>query len=96
MCVYVCVSVWCELCVCVNELCMCVSVVCVCEVCVYVCLCVCGVCLCVCVYVHGRVCVCVSVCARGVWSRAKMPDARKCGEGLSLRDLSSYVPNPTA
>ena len=81
-------------CVCVNELCMCVSVVCV--RCVCVCLSVCVWCVLVCVCMCMDVCVCVSVCARGVWSRAKMPDARKCGEGLSLRDLSSYVPNPTA
>ena len=32
------------------------------------------------------VCVCASMCVCGVRPRAKMPHARKCGEGQSMRD----------
>ena len=61
------------------------------------------VCVCVCVVVYVRVCVsvvcmygCVCVYACGVWSCAKMPDTRKCGEGRSLRDRLLHVPKRTA
>ena len=37
--------------------------------------------LCLCVR-----CVCVRVCVCGVRPRSKMPHARKCGEGQSMRD----------
>ena len=38
--------------------------------------------------------MCVYAC--GVWSCAKMPDTRKCGEGRSLRDLMLHVSKRTA
>ena len=62
------------------------------NLCVRVWLCMC---VCVCVSV---VCMygCVCVCAYGVWSCAKMPDTRKCGEGRSLRDRLLHVPKRTA
>ena len=63
----------------------------------------CVICVCVCVCVVVYVCVfllyvCIDVCvyACGVWSCAKMPDTRKCGEGRSLRDRLLHVPKRTA
>ena len=58
--------------------------------------------MCACVVVYVRVCVCVSVVCMygcvcvyvcGVWSCAKRPDTRKCGEGRSLRDRLLMSPN---
>ena len=57
-----------------------------------ICVCVCG---CVCVFLL-YVCIDVCVYACGVWSCAKMPDTRKCGEGRSLRDRLLHVPKRTA
>ena len=53
-----CVSLVCDVCVCVRA-CVCVSVVC--DVCVCVCMCVCA-CVCVVCDVYVRVCICVCVC----------------------------------
>ena len=96
---YACVWVHVRVCVCVYDACM---IVYICVVWVVskwdvwvwvICVCVCGcVCACVCVSVvcmYG--CVCVYVC--GVWSCAKRPDTRKCGEGRSLRDRLLMSPN---
>ena len=51
--------------------------------------------MCVCVFLL-RVCMDVCVSACGVWSCAKLPDTRKCGEGRSLRDRLLHVPKRTA
>ena len=50
---------------------VCVSKLCTDELCLWVCVCV---------------CVCASMCVCGVRPRSKMPHARKCGEGQSMRD----------
>ena len=76
--------VWCELCL--SEMCVCVFCVCVCQVYLFVYVRVCVL----------YVCMDVCVCACGVWSCAKMPDTRKCGEGRSLRDRLLHVPKRTA
>ena len=61
-----------------------------------ICVCVCvWLCMCVCVFLL-YVCIDVCVYACGVWSCAKMPDTRKCGEGRSLRDRLLHVPKRTA
>ena len=55
---------------------VCVSKLCMDELCLWV----------RCVGVRVCVCACVRVCVCGVRPRSKMPHARKCGEGQSMRD----------
>ena len=49
-----------------------------------------------CVGVRVCVCVCASMCVCGVRPRSKMPHARKCGEGQSMRDHWLCVRKRTA